>query len=58
MTNRSTHDSGTEHETTGLAAIEAARSDLEALAARDDLKCSKYAEALLAIADEEGDTRG
>ena len=51
-------DGRSEKQTTGFAAIQAARSDLEALAPRDDLKCAKYAEALLAIADEEGDTRG
>jgi len=32
-------------------AIDEHREDLEALAKRDDLRCSKYAKALLAAAD-------
>jgi hypothetical protein len=35
-------------------AIEDRREDLEALAERDDLRCSKYAKALLDTADAEG----
>lgn len=35
-------------------AIEDYREDLERLAERDDLRCSKYAKALLEMADEPG----
>lgn len=35
-------------------AVEAARNDLEALAERDDLPVSKYAKALLEVADTGG----
>ena len=58
MQKQTTQEGGTDHETTGLAAIEAARSDLEKLAERDDLRTSRYARALLQIADEAEDTGG
>jgi hypothetical protein len=35
-------------------AVEKRREDLEALAERDDLNCSKYAKALLEAAESEG----
>jgi DNA-binding GntR family transcriptional regulator len=35
-------------------AVEEHRDDLEALAERDDLNCSKYAKALLEAAESEG----
>jgi len=35
-------------------AVEKRREDLEKLAERDDLRCSKYAKALLDMADETG----
>jgi hypothetical protein len=34
--------------------VEKRRDDLEALAERDDLNCSKYAKALLEAAESEG----
>lgn len=37
-----------------LETVEEYREDLEALAEREDLRCSKYAEALLDAADTEG----
>jgi hypothetical protein len=37
-----------------IDAVEERREDLEALAERDDLNCSKYAEALLRAADSNG----
>lgn len=35
-----------------MEAVERHREDLEALAEREDLRCSKYAEALLDVATE------
>lgn len=35
--------------------VERHREELEALAERDDLRCSKYAELLLEIEEERGD---
>lgn len=37
-----------------IDAVEDRREDLEALAERDDLNCSKYARALLEAADKDG----
>lgn len=37
-----------------IEAVERNRDDLEALAGRDDLRCSKYAKALLELAETEG----
>jgi len=37
-----------------IDAIEERREDLEALAEREDLNCSKYAKALLEAADSDG----